>query len=109
MENNSLKYRHLTSEEIFDYQNQKLSSSEMHRIEMHLQGCSFCDEAMNGVSKMDDSLKTINIMRDLRKKGRSKFNHKKRVFDLVDINSILIILLLIGLLVFISLFIFKLK
>lgn len=109
MENNSLKNRHLTTEEIFDYRNQKLTPAEMHLIEMHLQECSLCDEAMNGVSKMDDSLKTINIMRDLRKKGRLKFYKKKKIFTLLDFNSLLIILFLIGMLIFLAFFIFKLK
>lgn len=109
MESNSLKYRHLTEVEILDYHNRKLTASEMHRIEMHLQECTLCDEAMNGVSKMDDSLKTINIMRDLRKKARLKFRHKNKIFQLNDLNSLLLLLFTIGMLIFLALLIFKLK
>ncbi len=109
MENNSLKNRHLTREEIFDYHNQKLSPSEMHSIEMHLQECSLCDEAMNGFSKMDDSMKTFNVMRDLRKKGRLKFSKRKYNFSLLDFNTLLILLFIIGMLIFLTVVIFRLK
>ncbi len=109
MNHYSFKYRHLTGEEIFDYQNQKLSSTEMHRIEMHMQECSLCEEAMNGVSKIDDTLRTINVMRELRKKGRSKFGKRKKIFELLDINSLLILLFIIGLLLFLAVFIIRMQ
>lgn len=109
MENNSLKYRHLTGQEIIDYQNQKLSSAEMHRIEMHMQECSFCDEAMVGVSKMDESMRTPAIMRELRKKGRNKFKSKNKVFDLIGVNTLLILLFVLGMLLFLALYIIRLQ
>ena len=109
MENNSLKYRHLTGEEILAYHNQKLSASEMHLIEKHLQECSFCEEAMNGVSKMDNSLRTTNIIRDLRKKGRLKFGKRKKIFELLDFNSLLILLFIIGMLIFLAVYIVRLS
>lgn len=109
MSNTSFIKRHLSEQEILDYHNQKLSTSEMHRIEKHLQECSFCEEAMNGVFKMDDSMKTVNVMHDLRKKARLKFIRRKKIFELIDINSILILLFIIGFLIFLALFIFRVK
>jgi len=108
VENNSLKNRHLTTEEIFDYRNQKLTPAEMHRIEMHLQECSLCDEAMNGFSKMDDSMRTFLVMRDLRKKGRLKFTKRKYIFSLLDLNTLLLLLFIIGILIFLAVVFLKL-
>ncbi len=109
MENHSSKYRHLTGEEIFAYHSKQLSPQEMHRMEKHMQECSFCEEAMNGVSQMDDSLKSANIIRDLRKKGRKKFNTKKSVFDFIGINNLIVLLFVIGMLIFVAVLIMRLK
>lgn len=109
MENHSSKYRHLTGEEILAYQSNQLSSQEMHRIEKHMQECSFCEEAMNGVSKMDDSLRTVSIIRDLRKKGRKKFSKKSRAFDFIGVNTLIVLLFIIGMLIFVVVFMMRMK
>ena len=74
-----------------------------------MQECSFCEEAMNGVSQMDDSLKSANIIRDLRKKGRKKFNTKKSVFDFIGINNLIVLLFVIGMLIFVAVLLMRLK
>ena len=109
MENHLSKYRHLSGEEILAYQGNKLSVQEMHRMEKHMQECSFCDEAMNGVSKMDNSIRTVSIIRELRKKGRKKFNTKKSAFDLIGINSLIVLLFVIGMLIFVAIFLMRLN
>ena len=109
MENRSSQYRHLTGEEIFAYHSNQLSSQEMHRMEKHMQECSFCEEAMNGVSKMDDSLRSASVIRELRNKGRKKFNKKKSVFEFIGVNNLIVLLFVIGMLIFIALLLMKLK
>lgn len=105
----SSKYNHLTGEDIFAYHSKQLSAREMHRIEKHMQECSFCEEAMNGFSKMDDSLKSVNIIRDLRIKGRKKFNSKKSAFDFIGVNTLIVFLFIIGMLIFVAVFVMRMK
>ncbi len=107
MENNSLKYRHLTEQEIFDYQNQKLSPSEMHRIELHTLECNLCEEAMSGVSKMDNTLRTASIIRELRKKGRKRYFQRKKIFELIGVNTLIVFLFILGILLFLALYLVR--
>ena len=109
MENHSSKYRHISGEEVLAYQSNQLSSQEMHRIEKHMQECSFCEEAMNGVSKMEDSLRTVSIIRELRKKGRKKYSTKKSAFDFIGINTLIALLFVIGMLIFVTIYIIRMK
>jgi hypothetical protein len=109
VENHSSKYRHLTGEEIFAYHSNQLSAQEMHRMEKHMQECSFCEEAMSGVSKMDDSLKSASVIRELRNKGRKKFNQKRSVFDFIGINNLIVLLFVIGMLIFVAMLLMRIK
>lgn len=62
---------------------------------------------MIGIDSNSNSLRTAVTLRDLSKKGHKKFLTKKTIFQLVDINTIMILLFLIGLLVFLSVFLIR--
>ncbi|MBL0104879.1 MAG: hypothetical protein IPP51_14635 [Bacteroidetes bacterium] len=93
---------HLSSEDIIRYQSQLMNSAEMHRVEKHLLECSLCDEAMHGISKMDDSMHLYKLMHDLKQRGRKKYKPAKKIFALVDINTLLILFFILGILIFIG-------
>ncbi|MBL0033326.1 MAG: hypothetical protein IPP27_14560 [Bacteroidetes bacterium] len=76
MENNSSKYRHLTGEDVLLITAKQLSPQEMHRMEKHMQECSFCEEAMNWFFKWTIHLSPANIIRDLQK-GRKNSTQRK--------------------------------
>lgn len=98
---------HLSREEFLAYYEQRLTSAEMNRIERHLLECSFCDDALNGIVSSDNAIKTVDTLRLLRKKGRKKFSSKYKFFQLIDINTVLVLLFIIGILIFFSLYLIK--
>lgn len=98
---------HLTREEFLDYNSKKLSPLEMHCIEKHLAECSLCEAAINGIEKTDDYLRTVNILRELKKKGNKKIHSHKKKYLMIDINIIITFLFIIGMLIFISYFLMR--
>ncbi len=98
---------HLTREEFLDYKSKKLLPKEMHRIEKHLLECSLCEDAISGIDKSDDYLRTINTLRELRKKGNKKFHTQKKKYLMIDTNVIIAFLFIIGMLIFIFYFLMR--
>ena len=107
MQLNENHNQHLTREEFLDYNSKKLSPIEMHRIEKHLLECSLCEAAINGIDKSDDYLRTVNTLRELRKKGNKKFQTPKKKYLMIDNNIIIAFLFILGMLIFISYFLMR--
>lgn len=107
MQDQTIKDIHLSREEFLAYYEQRLSSAEMHRIEKHLLECSFCDDALNGIVSSNNAIKTVDTLRLLRKKGRKKFSSRFKFFQLIDINTFVVLLFIIAVLIFLSLFLIK--
>jgi TonB family protein len=52
---------HLTSEELVAYGQGNLSNREMHRLELHLINCEFCNEALEGIASIEESALNRNL------------------------------------------------
>lgn len=56
-------YRHLTQQELWDYSKGVLGNEEMYRLELHLNECELCSDALEGmgqVNQPDEILRSIN-------------------------------------------------
>jgi TonB family protein len=47
---------HLNYEELVAYSQGNLSNSEMHRLETHLISCDLCNDALDGIAKVDEAM-----------------------------------------------------
>lgn len=56
--------KHLTSQELLDYNSGVLGSEEMYRIELHLNECEFCSDALEGISQIQQPTKLINAINE---------------------------------------------
>jgi hypothetical protein len=45
--------QHLTHEELVEYNQGNLSNKEMHRLELHLIDCELCNDALDGLTMVD--------------------------------------------------------
>ena len=50
------KDQHLSYEELLAYQQAKLSNREMHRLELHLVDCELCNDALDGIGQIQESV-----------------------------------------------------
>ena len=50
------KDQHLSYEELLAYQQAKLSNREMHRLELHLVDCELCNDALEGIGQIQESV-----------------------------------------------------
>ena len=53
--------QHLTQEELVEYNQGTLSNKEMHRLELHLIDCALCNEALEGIVKVDSAAFTGSL------------------------------------------------
>lgn len=96
------KIVHLSADEMIRYKSGSMTGPEMHRVESHLLDCKLCEEAMQGVSGIDNSMHLYKMMHDLHLKGRKKYSQRRKIFSLIDINTILLISFILGILIFIA-------
>ena len=52
---------HLTYEELVAYGQGNLSNKEMHRLELHLINCELCNEALDGIANIDETVLYKNL------------------------------------------------
>jgi TonB family protein len=73
MDNNSFNNDiHLTPDELVAYNQGNLSNSEMHRLELHLINCDFCNEAVDGITGVEEADLFKNLA-EIRSKTETKF------------------------------------
>lgn len=62
---------HLTYEELVAYSQGNLSNKEMHRLELHLINCELCNEALDGIANIDETVLYKNLA-NIRAKTETK-------------------------------------
>ena len=62
---------HLTYEELVAYSQGNLSNREMHRLELHLINCELCNEALDGIANLDETVLYKNLA-NIRAKTETK-------------------------------------
>lgn len=87
-------FQHLSSDEMIRYKVGRISVDEKHLLDKHLSECSFCKEAMSGISKMDE-MAMFKMIRAL--KRRSPRRSALQIFSQQE-KLIWIVSLLIGIL-----------
>jgi TonB family protein len=74
MDNNSFNNDiHLTSEELMAYSQGNLSNREMHRLELHLINCELCNEALDGITSIEETTLSKSLT-NIRAKTETKSN-----------------------------------
>ncbi len=86
--------QHLNYEELVAYQQGALSNKEMHRLESHLIDCELCNDALEGISQIDDTvlekhLSSIRIKTDI--KSGSAITTKQWIAMAASISLIAIV------------------
>ena len=66
---------HLTPEELVAYGQGNLSNREMHRLELHLINCELCNDALDGITGIEETALNKNI-KNIRAKTETKSNIK---------------------------------
>ena len=99
--------RHLSQEELLSYHHGRMQSADRHMVERHLLDCELCSEALQGVAKMDDTMRLASITHELYSRSLHKKLKRKKIFSLVQIISIVAIFVVLGLLIIFSLLLFR--
>lgn len=71
-------YKHLNQEELIDYHNGILGNTEMYRLELHLNECELCTDALEGLAYSNNPEKTLSYIRNAilpAKNKSSRFNY----------------------------------
>jgi len=67
--------KHLTQAELLDYTNGVLGNDEMYRLELHLNECGLCSEALDGIALVKDSEVVLTQL------NRKLFPKQKKTFS----------------------------
>ena len=87
---------HLSSKEMFDHFRNLLPEEEKKRIEIHLNTCNLCSDAMKGMSELPDALRIYNITHELKKRIGKRQSTRKKIFSRMDLISLITLLFILG-------------
>ncbi len=76
--NHSNINKHLTQNELHDYVSGVLGNEEMYRLELHLNDCALCSEAVDGLMAVQDKQAAFNSLHELKAgqpKPPARFNY----------------------------------
>lgn len=91
----------LSEQQLRDYLSGKLSQAERHTIEMHLAGCTFCSEALEGLSQVSQKEQIPLIIKQIRNQFRHELqahaskNKKLKLYIWLTVIIIVILAILL--------------
>lgn len=85
-------HKHLIQEELLDYNNGVLGNDEMYRLELHLNECELCSDALEGISFINDPEKSLNIIQG----DISPYLSKKSNFNYLAVAASITLVALTG-------------
>jgi hypothetical protein len=87
---------HLSSKEMLDYYRHLLPEEERKRIELHLNSCNLCSDAIKGMSELPDALRIYHITHELKKRIGKRQSIRKNIFSRMELVSLITLLFILG-------------
>jgi hypothetical protein len=106
---NHKDFRHLSSDELLNYQSNQLTKEDKARIELHLASCELCSDALKGFAGMNDTFKIYSITREIKQRIKKRKSIRRKIFSQTDIMSVILIVFIIGLIILLSFYFFYLN
>jgi hypothetical protein len=98
---------HLTDEQMLGYLRNNLSRQERHAVEKHLVDCSFCSDGLEGLKKMENESRFLNIAGELRRLARKrKPAVRRKIFSQLDLITLFVLIFLILFLIIVTVVMF---
>ena len=100
---------HLSSGDLLRYHRHELRGEESRRIEEHIRTCELCRDALNGIGQMPDAMRLYRITHELKRRSARRLLHRNKIFSILDLATIVLIVLLLGMLVMLAYYFIQLK
>lgn len=94
-ENKTSLQSHLSREQMLNYLQGKLGKAERHEVEKHLVDCDFCNDALEGLKRMEEDSRILTIADELQKLARKRKVVRKKIFTQLDLITLFALLFLI--------------
>lgn len=98
----------LTEQQLMDYLEDRLTEEETHAVEVHMAGCAFCTDALEGLMQVAEKRRIPVILKQLqsqlRRELQSHRSKKKKLKLYVWLSTLIVLVLLILLIAFFAIY-----